>query len=745
MKKLSLISLVLSLLVLFCFHGSVAAEGNKLSAESSGGKIDAIVIIDASGSMLLTDPLRLRDEGAKLFIQSLKSNDRIAVVEFSDSAKVIHQLSEHKAEKDGKIANEIAKIENKGLYTDLLSGIKVAQDIFKNNPSKDAQQVIVLLSDGKMDPDPVKASPQTQNDALFNNTLPELKAQGIKVHTLAFSDQADKDLLSQIAASTEGIGIYAPDANSIHQAFTNLFLAVKKPQVLPLTSKGFKIDKDVQEATFYVNREGTDQEVSLTSPGGKRYVQTSVDPNIKWFRSQKFDVITILTPEAGNWNIEGMQSQDGFATLLTNLKLVTDWESTISAEEDKLLQVRLYEEEKPVVLHGMSGALEYALQIVPTDKISEPIMKAFLTDDGKNGDKVANDGIFSKLIRVDEPGQYKLKVVAHSPTFDRYQHLPFQVKERLISLKVESKVTSAAPAEHGDEHGDAHGAEEHHDKHASDEHHEEKHGEEKEHAEEHGDAHGEKGHADKDEHKEGGEEDVFVATLSDEVNELKKVEVKLLAIDKDRNRYSVEMHPSEVSNVYELPADALPNSGLYEVEATFSGIGKNKKTQTATSQRIKYLVKKANQDVTVLSVEKKEGKDIKIEGKKPEEAHKEVKAPQEAGPLMYIILATLWNLLAAGVTFILAKKASSGPQVALPVFEDVGVTQKYVATLREKISVSEIDLNDPMFTGMPAVSKQEAKAEEPEAEPAADLTAPPETEQTEEPPAEAPPEEQGEA
>ena len=69
--------------VLFCLLNTIVhAEQRELKTDTSE-KVDAILLLDASGSMLKTDPLRLREEGAKLFIQFLKPGDRLGIIEFS--------------------------------------------------------------------------------------------------------------------------------------------------------------------------------------------------------------------------------------------------------------------------------------------------------------------------------------------------------------------------------------------------------------------------------------------------------------------------------------------------------------------------------------------------------------------------------------------------------------------------------------------------------------------------------------
>ncbi|RMG44734.1 MAG: VWA domain-containing protein [Candidatus Dadabacteria bacterium] len=232
----------------------VFAEQRELKSEGFD-KVDAVLLLDSSGSMRITDPGRLRDEGAKLFIQFLKFGDRVGIVEFDREGRVIRPLTEFRQDILDSLGYDIGRVGNSGLYTDIYAGLQTARKVLEESPRKDANKIIVLLSDGKMDPDPKNGSAEKLTDKLLNDLLPELKAEGIKVHTLSFSDQADKDLLSQIAAATDGMNWFTPTADKIHESYAELFLVVKKPQIVPLTSKGFRIDPDIQEATFYINRE----------------------------------------------------------------------------------------------------------------------------------------------------------------------------------------------------------------------------------------------------------------------------------------------------------------------------------------------------------------------------------------------------------------------------------------------------------------------------------------------------------
>ncbi|MCB0317993.1 MAG: VWA domain-containing protein, partial [Bdellovibrionales bacterium] len=111
--KVALVSL------LFASSFSAFAENEDLDP-STGDALDAVLVLDASGSMRTSDPKRLRDEGAKLFVQFLKPGDRLGIIEFSNAAKVLRPLSEFSRDSNQKLNEEVSKAGNSGQYTDLL-------------------------------------------------------------------------------------------------------------------------------------------------------------------------------------------------------------------------------------------------------------------------------------------------------------------------------------------------------------------------------------------------------------------------------------------------------------------------------------------------------------------------------------------------------------------------------------------------------------------------------------------------
>lgn len=640
-------------------------ESDYLYAEERGldsgvkEHIDVVLLLDASGSMRRTDPLRLRDEGARLIVEFLKPGDRLGIIEFSNFANTIRPLSEFDSSQVQEITQQIAQVGDSGLYTDLLQGIKIAANMLDLNPQPDSDRVVVLLSDGQMEPDPQVATSTQQIDELNEVMLPRLRSGSIKIHSVALSELADRKLLTHISQQTDGLAVSAPSADQIHESFQEIFLAVKKPQVITMTSRGFPIDDGIKEATFYINHDSSSdpsvakEEIKLENPSGDTIGQhEAAAENIQWYRGSKFDVVTILEPEVGTWKIEGLPSSESFATVMTNLRLVTEFPgATINSGDDIVLQARFYDSKKPVSLPELTGVVEYTYEIIPTDKISEPIQRDFLRDDGKLGDRRADDGIFSARINLEEEGEYRLTVTAKAPTFVRQQQVPFKVKPRLVAVYVEEReIEQIAKA------------------HSEDKKEESKHEEEGEGANT----------------AEPETEEYFIVKLSEETGPIKEKVLRLLAIDSEQKRYNLPLTQSQEDKYrYQVRTRLLPHEGEFEMKATLAGQGKKRERITAESNRFlfQYVKNKNAPKVEVVEV---------VE-------HKEEVKQKEVSIWPWALLLAFLNGAAGFVAVHLTRKSVSGISITAEDYQAPTETIEIIAKLKKILERSEASLSDPMF------------------------------------------------
>ena len=629
------------LLSLFALTGKLYAD----SPTDVNDKMDAVLVLDASASMMVTDPLSLRDEGARLFLQLLHPVDRLAIIKFSDKAQVLRPLSPYNREETENLSNTIKNITNDGIYTNIASAIEKGVEILHESGRNDAQKAVILFSDGKMEPNPSDGTPEDLKQHLFNRVLPQAEASGIKVYTLALSQEADKDLLSEIAEKTGAEHWYSPSAEEIHKSFANMFLVARKPQLLPVEGEKFVIDEEIDEVTIYVSRDARD-EVSIINPNGIVINRHSSNPNIKWFHANQFEVVTIYSPTVGEWNVSGLEEGSGFVAVMTNLKLNMQWPQRNVEGIPFLVQARLYDSSKPIDLQDIAKNVRFNFRVIPIDRISAPIMSGALVDDGSYGDIAANDGIFSRLISINDVGDYKIEVDVVSPTFQRSQQNILHVSERLLKVSVVPEPFSALAI------------------------------------------HNKKTNI-KTSYKE-----YFKVTFSKEAEALKRIDVTLMIVDSKKNSLSYQI--KRVENFYEIQTDILPRDGEFTISASLVGFDKQTNSMVrAESRPILYKKKGSLGDDTVETVTLSDTAPVRAKAGN----QKKLETFIISSVVLTLVVALLFTFCFYFLKKEIEKKKGALNAGALQVdLMPLDEANEALRLLEEKSTVTEVDISSPMFT-----------------------------------------------
>ena len=85
----ALTSIVFRWLLLCC----ITLGGPVFAADEKPGGVDAVLLIDSSGSMAKNDPDKLRVPAAKLFMSLLGEEDRLGLISFSDNGYPVLHLT----------------------------------------------------------------------------------------------------------------------------------------------------------------------------------------------------------------------------------------------------------------------------------------------------------------------------------------------------------------------------------------------------------------------------------------------------------------------------------------------------------------------------------------------------------------------------------------------------------------------------------------------------------------------------
>lgn len=206
---------------------SVAA---KSTTQKKAERIAVTLVIDNSGSMAQTDPQKLRERAADIFIDHLSPEDYLGIITFHSEEEVIIPIQEVKDTENKNDFKKILshKLENVRGHTDYLKALHIAGQQLDSLEDKNIKKIIVLLTDGDPDPDGEGASQEymTSLEELVNS----LAIRNYCVYSVGFSTNVDPDVLAKISENTQGKMGILENPEEIAPNFEKILEELKNPQ-----------------------------------------------------------------------------------------------------------------------------------------------------------------------------------------------------------------------------------------------------------------------------------------------------------------------------------------------------------------------------------------------------------------------------------------------------------------------------------------------------------------------------------
>ena len=159
--------------------------------------VDLVVVMDISGSMQ-GDKITTARSSLMKFVQKLDDRDRLRIDLFSSDINTLTPLTELGSKRQ-KVLDSVSGIFEQGNTRLYDATLQAYQDLQKDGDPKHIR-AIVVLTDGQ----------DTQSSSTLDDVVSAINAaQGeggnsIKVFTIAFGSDADKDVLTQIATPSGG-------------------------------------------------------------------------------------------------------------------------------------------------------------------------------------------------------------------------------------------------------------------------------------------------------------------------------------------------------------------------------------------------------------------------------------------------------------------------------------------------------------------------------------------------------------
>ena len=406
-----------ALLVLWC-AASVAA--------STPDRSDVRILIDISGSMRQNDPNNLRRPALRMLAGLLQPGTKAGVWTFARWTDNLVPVGDVDSAWKKRTQSVSEKISSPGQFTNIEDVLDKSSADWSGEPTTHARH-LVLLTDGMVDVSKQAAENAQSRERIIGTLLPRLKAAGVKVHTIALSERADHALMKTLAGETGGWYQQVAQADELQRAFLRMFETVGKPDSVPLQDNRFVVDSSISEATVLVFSKPDAPPVVLRSPSGDEYTDSDLPAGVAWFRDQGYDLITVASPQKGEWRLQADIDPDNRVMIVTDLKLQHSEVPTHMAVGESLrIEAKLSSRGELVTRQAFLRLLQVHAERVDQDG-SQPLA---LNDQGEGIDDKAADGRYTLLVsEPDVQDEVGVLVAVESPTFMRQKRFRLAVHE----------------------------------------------------------------------------------------------------------------------------------------------------------------------------------------------------------------------------------------------------------------------------------------------------------------------------
>lgn len=373
---------------------------------------DVRVVIDISGSMKKTDPQNLRKPAVDLIVRLLPDNSKAGIWTFGQSVNMLvpHRVVDQAWRTDG--SQKASTINSIAMFTNIGGALDKAAEDYAN-PAKDYRRNIILLTDGVVDISKEAVVNLNERKRVLTQILPRLKASDYRIHTIALSGDSDQELMKKLSMATDGISEVADTADELMSTFLRIFDQAVPAERVPLDENGFLVDSSIQEFTALIFRRAEVPATIIVAPDGKEFSGTDPKHNVNWYRTDKYDLITVQSPLAGQWKVKTEMAPGSRVTVVSNLQLtVQPMKSNIKSGQSLDLAYSFQENGNTIINKDFLGVLTGE---VLTSGGDSPEVKSTTLTMG-----TPDDGVFhQKLEGFAGQGEFDVKILIDGKTFKR--------------------------------------------------------------------------------------------------------------------------------------------------------------------------------------------------------------------------------------------------------------------------------------------------------------------------------------
>lgn len=371
------------------------------------------VIVDASGSMLISDPDKLTSEALRL-ISSLAPEEKatLGIWLFGEEPRVLlPEAIVNKANK-AKLASYVDSYVTQDVKTDLEAIVKLLLETPDSGNLKSGfNRHWILVTDGMVDISLDEAVNKASRDRILNELTAKLEERGIHLHTISMTGYTDKALLESLSLRTDATHTEVAIPEDLLDTFDRIFTQASPSDELPFDGNRFTVDDAIKELTLVVFHENGIQP-HVVKPDGALLSLVS-NKNVSVSTSDHYTLITVRAPATGEWQVNNIDLARSSIRVMTDLSAqATPVAPVIFQNEPVYSTVALFQKDKVIQDDKVLSLLNVKQTLVRLSGEQKETVFSHEMDR-------TNEQFKQRLEGITEPGNYELVSLVDGKTFSR--------------------------------------------------------------------------------------------------------------------------------------------------------------------------------------------------------------------------------------------------------------------------------------------------------------------------------------
>jgi len=225
---------------------------------------DIVLMLDNSGSMRKNDPDFLTRVAVTTFINGLKGDVQVAIIMFDQNVRQLMPLTQLNDATRQDFLTALDALDYRGLLTNSPAALEKSTYELRTKGRPNSQKSIIFMTDGIVDVGKDGFDEGDVEKARWMKTtlVDEAAKYQIRIYGIAYTDNADFELIQTLSSRTGGEYYRAADAAEIESVFTSI-LGTLSPQTTTVAAPSVpQSPTPVQTEAVQVDT----QEPTTTSP-----------------------------------------------------------------------------------------------------------------------------------------------------------------------------------------------------------------------------------------------------------------------------------------------------------------------------------------------------------------------------------------------------------------------------------------------------------------------------------------------